>query len=112
MVASEAQKGGASTAPPVGGQQDDLCVCDLQPTQDQQAAEAGGANVEDDNHRCLYIGTMWDNDIITDNCSAFNAVSIVAAVIAHRGGCRRHDHIDRRGGSCCRDVKMIDHHRL
>jgi hypothetical protein len=33
---------------------------------DKQDAEAGGANFEDDNHRCLYVGTPWENDVITD----------------------------------------------
>jgi hypothetical protein len=27
---------------------------------------ASGANVEDDNHRCLYVETLWKNDVIVD----------------------------------------------
>jgi hypothetical protein len=33
----------------------------------QQAAEVGGATVEDDNDRCLYFGTLWEDDVITEH---------------------------------------------
>jgi inorganic pyrophosphatase/exopolyphosphatase len=42
-------------------------VTDPQQMLDQEAAEAGGANVEDDNDRCLYVGTLWENDVIIDH---------------------------------------------
>jgi hypothetical protein len=65
-VASEVEKGGAGTTPPVGGQQDDLCVIDPPSTLSQQAVEVGDTSVEGDDDRCLYAGTPWENDVIVD----------------------------------------------
>jgi hypothetical protein len=62
----EVEKCGASTASPVGGRQDDLCVFDPLPTLGQQIAEVGGTSVEGDDDRCLYARTPWENDVITD----------------------------------------------
>jgi hypothetical protein len=56
-VASAEEKAGTNIAPPVGGEQDDLCMADPQLTFDPQEAEVGGARAEDDGDRCLYIGT-------------------------------------------------------
>jgi hypothetical protein len=67
MTASELEKGGTSTAPPIGGHQDELCVSDLPPTLGQQAAEVGGTSVEgDDNNKFLYVRIPWEDDIIAD----------------------------------------------
>jgi hypothetical protein len=44
----------------------DLCVAGQPPTSDPQAAEAGGARVEDNLHRCLYVGTPWEAEVVTD----------------------------------------------
>jgi hypothetical protein len=41
-------------------------MTDPQPTLGQQAVEVGGANVEDDKDWCMYVGTPWENDTITD----------------------------------------------
>jgi hypothetical protein len=65
-AAPEAGKGGASGAPPVGGHQDDLCMSAPLPALDQQTVEVGGPSLEGDNDRCLYVGTPWENDVITD----------------------------------------------
>jgi hypothetical protein len=42
-------------------------VADLRPTLDPQVAEAGGARVEGDEHRFLYIGTQWAEEVVTDH---------------------------------------------
>jgi hypothetical protein len=53
-AASEADKAGTSIAPATEEEGGNLCMADPLPTLDPQAAEAGGARVEDDAHRCLY----------------------------------------------------------
>jgi hypothetical protein len=60
------EKDGASAAPPIGGQQDDLYMADPQLMLGQQASIAGSANVEEENGRCLYVGAPWEDDVITD----------------------------------------------
>jgi hypothetical protein len=37
-------------------------------TLDPQTAEAGGARVDDDAHRCLYVNTMCEEEVIADCC--------------------------------------------
>jgi hypothetical protein len=68
-AASAAEKAGTSTAPPTGrgGEQEDLCMADPRPTSDPQTVEAGGARGEDDMHWCLYVGTPWEEEVITDS---------------------------------------------
>jgi hypothetical protein len=56
-AAFAAEKVGTSTALPAGGDQDNLCMVDPQPTLDPHDAEVGGARAEDDGDRCLYVGT-------------------------------------------------------
>jgi hypothetical protein len=65
-AASTAEKAGTSNARTVGGGQDDLCMADAQPTLDPLDGEAGGANIRGDDRQCLYVGTLWENDVITD----------------------------------------------
>jgi hypothetical protein len=68
-VASEADKAGTSTAPTTEEKGSDLCMADPQPTSDQWEAEAGGgkgAHMEDDVHRCVYVGTSWEVEVVTD----------------------------------------------
>jgi hypothetical protein len=65
-AASEADKAGTSTAPTTEDEGGDLCMADQLPTPDPQAAEAGGARVEDDLHRCLYVGTPWEAEVVAD----------------------------------------------
>jgi hypothetical protein len=44
---------------------------------DLQAAEAGGAHVEDDAHWCLYVGTPLEAKVVADrrNVEEFKEVS-------------------------------------
>jgi hypothetical protein len=74
---STTEKAETSTATPTGGEQDDLCMSDPQPTLDLQPAEARGACTKDDVDRCLYVGTPWEEDITTDRRDAddFKVVS-------------------------------------
>jgi hypothetical protein len=62
-----AEKVGTSTAPATEGEGDDLYIADPRPTPDPQAAEAGGARVEDDAHWCLYVGTLWEVEVFADH---------------------------------------------
>jgi hypothetical protein len=41
-------------------------MADPRPTPDPQTTEAGGARVEDETHRCLYVGTPWEEKVIAD----------------------------------------------
>jgi hypothetical protein len=84
---SVAEKDGVSAALLVGGRQDDLYMTDSQLTLGQHVVEAGVTNVEDDNNRCLYIGTPWENDVITNRCDVdtFKEVShVIAQTLAVR----------------------------
>jgi hypothetical protein len=68
-AASAAEKAGASTAPPTGrggGARRPLHGRPA-PTSDPQTVEAGGARGEDDMHWCLYVGTPWEEEVITDS---------------------------------------------
>jgi hypothetical protein len=66
MAASEADKAGTSTTPATEEEGGDLFMADPLPTLDPHAAEAGGTHVEDDVHRCLYVGTPWEAEVIAD----------------------------------------------
>jgi hypothetical protein len=65
-VALEADKVRTSTALATEDEGCDLCTAGLLPTPGPQAAEAGGARVEDDLHRCLYVGTPWEVEVVAD----------------------------------------------
>jgi hypothetical protein len=67
MAVSATEKARASTAPPTGGEQDDLCMTNPRPTPDPQTAEMGGARTKDDAHLCLYVGTPWEEEVTTDH---------------------------------------------
>jgi hypothetical protein len=41
-------------------------MADPRPTPDPQTAEVGGARTEDDGDRCLYVGTLWEEDVTAD----------------------------------------------
>jgi hypothetical protein len=42
-------------------------MTDPLPMSDPQAAKAGDARVEDDAHRCLYVGTLWEVEVVADH---------------------------------------------
>jgi hypothetical protein len=65
-AASEADKAGTSIAPATEEEGGDLYMADPLPTSDPQAAEAGGAHVEDDAHWCLYVSTPWEAEVVAD----------------------------------------------
>jgi hypothetical protein len=66
MTASEVDKAGTSTAPATKDQGGDICMAGQLPTPDLQAAEARGACVDDDLHRCLFVGTPWEVEVVAD----------------------------------------------
>jgi hypothetical protein len=66
-AASTAEKAGTSTTPATEEEGDDLCLIDPRLTPDPQAAEAGGARVEDNLHRCLYVSTPWEQEVVADH---------------------------------------------
>jgi hypothetical protein len=76
-VASEADKAETSTAPTTEDEGGNLCTASPLPTPDPQAAEAGGARAEDVLHRCLYVGTPWEAEVVADrrNVEEFNEAS-------------------------------------
>jgi hypothetical protein len=65
-TASKADKVGTCTAPATEDEGGDLCTSVPLPTLDPQAVEAGGAWAEDDLHRCLYVGTPWEAEVVAD----------------------------------------------
>jgi hypothetical protein len=67
MTTSEADKAWTSTAPATKDVGGDLCTAGPLLTTDPQVAEAGGAQAEDDLHRCHYVGTPWEAEVVTDH---------------------------------------------
>jgi hypothetical protein len=65
-AAFEADKTGTYTTPTTEDEGGNLCTAGPLPTLDPQAAEAGGARAEDDLHRCLYVGTPWEVEVIAE----------------------------------------------
>jgi hypothetical protein len=64
---SAAGKAETSNAPATEGEQDDLCMTDPRMMPNLQASKVGGAHVEDDAHRCLYVGTPWEHEVVADH---------------------------------------------
>jgi hypothetical protein len=64
-AASEVDKAGTSTAPATEEEGGDLYMADPRPTLDPRWL-GGGARVEDDAHRCLYVGTPWEAEVVAD----------------------------------------------
>jgi hypothetical protein len=66
MTTFEAEKAETSIAPATEEEDGDLCMADPLLTSDPQAAEAEGARVEDDVHWCLYVGSLWEAEVVAD----------------------------------------------
>jgi hypothetical protein len=66
-TASEADKAGTSASPATEGEGGDLCTSGPLPAPGPQAAVEEGARSEDDQHRCLYVGTPWEAEVIADH---------------------------------------------
>jgi hypothetical protein len=68
-AASEVDKAVTSTTPATEEEGGDLCMVDPRSMSDPQTVEAGGggAQVEDDAHRCLYVGTSWEAEVVADH---------------------------------------------
>jgi hypothetical protein len=64
---SEADKAGTSAPPAAEDEDGDLCTVGPLPTPDPQAFRARGAWAEDDLHRCLYVGTPWEAEVVADH---------------------------------------------
>jgi hypothetical protein len=65
-AASEADKAGTSVPPVAEGEGGDLCTSSPLPALGPQAAMEEGARSEDDQHRCLYVGTPWQAEVVAD----------------------------------------------
>jgi hypothetical protein len=65
-AASEADKARTSAPPAAEGEGGDLCTFDPLPVPGPQAAMEEGARLEDDQHRCLYVGTPWEAEVVAD----------------------------------------------
>jgi hypothetical protein len=65
-AASEADKAETSAPPTARGEGDDLCTSGPLPALDPQAAREEGARSEDDQHRCLYVGTPWEAEFVAN----------------------------------------------
>jgi hypothetical protein len=66
MVTFEANKVGTSAPPTAEGEGGDLCTFGPPSAPDPQAAREEGARSEDDQHRCLYVGTPWEAEVVAD----------------------------------------------
>jgi hypothetical protein len=66
-AASEADKAGTSAPPNTGGEGSDLCICGPQAVPDPQTVMEKGARSVDDLDRCLYVGTPWEAEVVTDH---------------------------------------------
>jgi hypothetical protein len=65
-AASEADKAGTSAPPAVEGEGGDLCTFGPLPALGPQTTREEGARSEDDQHRCLYVGTPWEEKVVAD----------------------------------------------
>jgi hypothetical protein len=65
-AASEAEKAGTSAPPPTEGEGIDLYTSGPQPAPGSQAAVEEGAQSEDNQDRCLYVGTPWEEEVVAD----------------------------------------------
>jgi hypothetical protein len=63
---SEVDKAGTSAPLATEGEGGDLCTTGLQPAPGQQVAVEEGTRSEDDQHRCLYVGTPWEAEVVAD----------------------------------------------
>jgi hypothetical protein len=63
---SEAYKAGTSAPPIAEGEGGDLCTSGPLLVPGPQAAGEEGARSEDDQHRCLYVGTPWEVEVVAD----------------------------------------------
>jgi hypothetical protein len=63
---SKAVKVVSCGAQQVEGLQSDLHVADPPLAQEPRAEKASGPRGADDNYRCLYSGTSWEDEVITD----------------------------------------------
>jgi hypothetical protein len=59
-AASEVDRAKTSAPPTTGGEGGDLC------TSGPQAAMEEGMKLEDDQHQCLYVGTLWEAEVVAD----------------------------------------------
>jgi hypothetical protein len=60
MAASEVDKAGTSAPPSIECEGGDLCTTSPQPAMEE------GTWSEDDQHRCLYVGTPWEAEVVAD----------------------------------------------
>jgi hypothetical protein len=81
-VASTSEKDETSTAPPAGGENEDLCMAGPRSMPDSQTAEVGGTNIGGDDHKCLFIGTPWENNVIAD-CRDVDGFKQASRTIGH-----------------------------
>jgi hypothetical protein len=65
-AASEADKAGTSAPPTAKGEGGDLCTTGPQLMPGPQVAVEAGTLSVDDQHRCLYVGTPWEAEVVTD----------------------------------------------
>jgi hypothetical protein len=65
-AASKVDKAGTSAPPAAAGEGSDLCTTGPQPAPGPQAATEQDTRSEDDQHRCLYVGTPWEAEVIMD----------------------------------------------
>jgi hypothetical protein len=67
-TASEADKAGTSAPPTTGGEGDDRGTSDPQPAPGPRGIiDEGTESVNDEDH-CLYAGTPWEAEVVTDRC--------------------------------------------
>jgi hypothetical protein len=65
-AASDVDKAGTNTPPTVECEGGDLCTTGPQLVLGPQAAMDEGTRSEDDQHRCLYVGTPWKAEVVAD----------------------------------------------
>jgi hypothetical protein len=65
-AASEVDKAETSAPPTAEGEGGDLYTSDPLPASSPQAVGEEGARSEDDQHRCLYVGTPWEAEVVAD----------------------------------------------
>jgi hypothetical protein len=88
-AASDADKAGTSAPPATGGEGGDLCTTGPQPKPGLQEAMEEGTMSKDDQHRCLYVGTPWEAEVVADrrDVEEFKEASCTIGCAVGKGPC-------------------------
>jgi hypothetical protein len=66
LAAPEVEKVAADNAQQAEGLQSGLCMSTSLPAQDHEVVEVGGPGNMEEDDKCLYVGTPWEDEVIAE----------------------------------------------